>query len=99
MLEKPTVRGVLAGAPAELRQELERALKMLAHDLRTPLATITMDVYSAQLIVSNLTREGQALPRESLSNLTEICVNLEQAAAKLGAQIDALTEGPPGDET
>ncbi len=74
-------------AQAEARLELARVMRQLAHDLNTPIATLAMEVFSAQMMLDKLRPPAQAdKPEEAaraLSNLKDICANLEDVSSSL----------------
>ena len=79
----------------EARTEVRRVLRQLAHDLNTPISTLTMEVFSARMLLDKLrpsTRAGEKPDSvKVLSDLGEICSNLEHASSGLTEYVSTLS--------
>ncbi len=96
MRDTNKLRSLVERTLPEARPELARVLGQLAHDLSTPISTLTMEVYSTRMLLDRLRRSTPAgwtvEGPKSLFVLEEICSNLELASASLTEYISALTE-------
>ncbi len=81
--------------PPEARPHAARLLRQVAHDLGTPISTLVMEAFSARLLLDRIGRSpGEVLPvgaAETVSELRELCANLEHATAGVTAYVSALT--------
>ena len=95
------VTNLVERIPAELRPHLAPLLRQLAHDLKTPLSTFTMEIFSARLLLNKLRGPAgdntRAESRSALSGLDEVHANLELAVAAMSAYAAALSGLAAGD--
>lgn len=86
--------GMLASVPSDARLHVERLLRQIVHDVNAPLATFSMEVFSARQLLENAgpaAPEGQtALGSDSLTELAAIFANLESASSALSTYLGML---------
>lgn len=84
------LKRLIDAMPAEVRPQVERVLRHVAHDVRTPVSTIVMDVFSARRLIGSLEDSVRPESGKALADLAEICSNLEHASSNLGEYLDSL---------
>ncbi len=95
MSDAVKLRSLVDGVPPEARPEVARVLRRLAHDLNTPISTLTMEVFSARMLLDKLRPSarvgGKPESAQALSELEEICSNLEHASSSLTEYVSGLS--------
>lgn len=99
--------------PPEARPAVAELLRQISHDLQSPLSALTMDGFSIQLLLKQLTpASGEPSPADrakAMAGLEAISGNIERASSRvleylgllgsLGAQTPAQVEAqPPADD-
>lgn len=96
MSKADTLTSLVDQVPPEARPELLRLLRQLKHNLTTPISTLAMEVYSAQLLLERLRSSlGESRRPEdvrTVSELEEICNNIERVSSALASSVSALSE-------
>ncbi len=95
MSDAVTPRSLVDGMPPELRPMVARLLNRLAHDLNTPTSTLTMELFSARMLLDKLrpsARKGENPDSaRALLDLAEICSNLDHALSGLTKHVSMLS--------
>jgi len=95
MSNAKTLTSLIDDVPPEARQHVVRLLRQVVHDIATPLSTVSMEVFSAKILLGELRPSTSAGLRsgsgKALSDLEEICSNLERASSSLARYADALS--------
>lgn len=77
---------------AEARPDVGRVLRQLAHDINTPISTLAMDMFSVRLLLEKLAGVNIPQQTKTISDLTEICANLERTSSRLAEYASALSD-------
>lgn len=95
MSDAVTLKGLVEQVRTEARPEVARVLRQLVHDLNTPISTLTMEVFSARMLLDKLrpaTRAGvKPESAQALSDLEDICSNLKHASSSLTEYVSGLS--------
>lgn len=86
---------MVCGLPAPVQTAVAGILSQVAHDLSTPVATVTMEVYSARRVLGTLAAAAAAASDpgrdQALTELADICANLEGVLPTLADYIATLS--------
>lgn len=87
---------LISSISPDTREQITPVLRRLAHDLNTPVATLTMDLFSARRLLDRLqnSRPSASGPEavQGLSDLAEVCANLELTVTNLTQYARAFSE-------
>ena len=91
MSGRPGLDELWGAIPPACRPAVGHLLRRIAHDLNTPLSTVTMEAYSATRLLQRL-RTGTGSERATVSSeLDDGLTNLRAATNQLAALVAALT--------
>lgn len=90
---------VFRSLPNDARSTTAKLLRQIAHDLQSPLSTLSMEVYSAQMLLDQLDTASSATQiRTVRANLGAISANMERASSQLAEYLSDLASISDRDE-
>jgi signal transduction histidine kinase len=93
-MSRSKINSLIEAMSPNARTEVAALLRLLTHDLNTPIATFSMDLYSARMLLEDLRAASLESPRpdtaKALLQLEGICTNLEHASSKLAEYVSFL---------
>lgn len=91
----------VAAMTPEVRAHVNALLRQIVHDINTPISTVSMEVFSARILLSRLREIGGEDSTESARIIEEIlgiCENMERTTLKLSdcaSNLDRLASLTP----
>ena len=93
MTDAAKLRARFAALPVEARPSAAELLAQISHDIKGPIATLTMECFSAKMLLGQASQHvGAPIPQAQtlVKQLDEISRNLARASDQLSAYLAVL---------